>query len=106
MVEAVCKRLAYLSTHKLIWERVNFRCFPQLMASPQDLSNFVKKRYEIKEITLCDLNKVILPESLEILGNKAEGVKTLKLCNLVKVRNLDNPLVGQRSFLQNALLKW
>jgi len=85
MLEAVCKRLKYLSTHKILWEKVNFRRFPCLLDQPEYLSNFLQKRPIVKTVTLCDLNKVIKPKSVDVLSEKLQGVKTLKMCNLGKV---------------------
>ena len=88
MLEAVCKRLKHLSTHKILWEKVNFRRFPFLLQNPGYLSNFLQKRPIVKTVTLCDLDKVMEPASVEVLSEKLQSVKTLKMCNIGKVSSI------------------
>lgn len=52
------------------------------------VSSFVKKRPSIKIVTLCDLNDVVNPDSLDVISKYVRETKTLKMCNLIKVRTL------------------
>ena len=69
MLEGVCKRLNHLATHKVVWEKVNFRCYPKLLQKTANLSNFLSKRNAIKTLTLCDLNSFVTPSSMDLLAN-------------------------------------